>query len=244
MAYRIYGIVGEIKAGKGMVQERIQSSRDCDYTRFSMPLYDALARLGLPSTRENLQDLSTILRQGPKEVPPHSALVAWLKAGVARGSKAFSDRLTATLDDIFDLPDAYAGLDDIDVLLGGGYGEDLLARTIDLNCARARKDYVIADGIRRLADISILSRRPEYRLIYITAPFELRLAWAIAAAEKVGDADLTPEKFRAQCEAETEREIPLVGAAAHLRIDNVGTKEDAYRVLDAYLDSEDAIAYG
>lgn len=241
----VFGIVGEIKSGKGLASDRLVAAFDSEYTRFSAPLSKAVARLSLPNSRENLQDLSTIVRQGPQEVPPDGELARWLRDGLASpGQRAFRELLNGTIFDIFDVPTPFAGRDAADVLLAQGFGEDLLARTIAWDCKRATKDYMTVDGVRRFADISMLSKMPEFRLIYVTAPFELRYQRTVAQAEKVGEGKMTREEFQRRCEAETEREIPAVGATAHLRIDNVGAKEDVYRALDAYLLELEPVAYG
>lgn len=246
MSRLIIGLVGEIKAGKGMVEEHLKRRYEggWDYTRFSAPISRAIASLELPNSRENLQDFSSLLRQGLARTRP-GEVTGWMRAYLLSGAHdaVLTDALRRALG-VFYLTDTWAGDRECRLLLDRGFGEDVLAKTIAKDCERATKDVMIVDGVRRMADIAALRKMPNFHLVYVTAPLELRLEWAIAAAEKVGDASLTREKFLEQNAAEPEREIPFVGAHAHLRIDNVGTKDDVYRALDGYLDQVDAVAYG
>jgi dephospho-CoA kinase len=62
MANIIIGLVGQIACGKAAIKEYIEKkygSQDC---RFSTPLRDIINRLALSENRENLQKLSTTLR--------------------------------------------------------------------------------------------------------------------------------------------------------------------------------------
>jgi len=62
MSKIIIGLVGQIACGKAAVKEYIEKkygSQDC---RFSTPLRDIVNRLALSENRENLQKLSTTLR--------------------------------------------------------------------------------------------------------------------------------------------------------------------------------------
>jgi len=64
MAKIIIGLVGQIACGKEAVKKHIAqkySSKDC---KFSSSLRDVVKRLDIPESRENLQKLSTILREG------------------------------------------------------------------------------------------------------------------------------------------------------------------------------------
>jgi len=59
----ILGLVGPIASGKGTVKKYIEekyNSKDC---RFSTALRDVLNRISVPVNRENMQQVSTVLRQ-------------------------------------------------------------------------------------------------------------------------------------------------------------------------------------
>lgn len=59
----IIGFVGEIASGKGTACEYFIQKYNAGYYRFSTIMRDILDRLHLPQARENMQTLSTILRQ-------------------------------------------------------------------------------------------------------------------------------------------------------------------------------------
>jgi dephospho-CoA kinase len=59
----IFGFAGEMASGKTTAAEYVLKKCDGVSYRFSDPLRDVLARINLPNTRENLQTLSTSLRQ-------------------------------------------------------------------------------------------------------------------------------------------------------------------------------------
>ncbi|MFH1713112.1 MAG: AAA family ATPase [Candidatus Jacksonbacteria bacterium] len=63
----ILGIAGEIGSGKTSVAKYLQAKYQAELFSFSGMLRDILKRLYLPETRENLQTLSTVLRQNFSE---------------------------------------------------------------------------------------------------------------------------------------------------------------------------------
>lgn len=63
MAKVIFGLVGPIASGKDTVKKYLESKYKAQNCRFSTILRDVLNRIEVPVERENLQKLSTILRQ-------------------------------------------------------------------------------------------------------------------------------------------------------------------------------------
>jgi len=63
MKKTIIGLVGELASGKDVTKTYLEDHYGASCHRFSTILRDVLGRLYLPIVRENLQDLSTILRQ-------------------------------------------------------------------------------------------------------------------------------------------------------------------------------------
>jgi dephospho-CoA kinase len=59
----IIGLVGTLASGKGTVKDYLIKKYQAQDCRFSTILRDVLNRLDLPISRENLQKISTILRQ-------------------------------------------------------------------------------------------------------------------------------------------------------------------------------------
>ena len=63
MAKIILGLVGPIASGKDTVKKYLEKKYGATGCRFSSILRDILERIDLPNSRENMQELSTILRQ-------------------------------------------------------------------------------------------------------------------------------------------------------------------------------------
>lgn len=59
----IIGLVGEIASGKDVTKKYLQENYGASCHKFSAILRDVLGRLYMPITRENMQNISTILRQ-------------------------------------------------------------------------------------------------------------------------------------------------------------------------------------
>ena len=67
MSKIIIGITGKNSSGKTTLTEYLKQKYNATSFRFSDPLSDILKRIYLPTTRPNLQTLSTILRQNFSE---------------------------------------------------------------------------------------------------------------------------------------------------------------------------------
>jgi dephospho-CoA kinase len=63
MAKIILGIAGEIAAGKGAVVQHIINKYDGSVHKFSQPIRELLRRLYLEESRQNMSDLSLMLRK-------------------------------------------------------------------------------------------------------------------------------------------------------------------------------------
>jgi len=59
----VIGIIGEIGSGKGAAARYFHEKYGSENFRFSTMLRDIMRRLHLPETRENMQTVSTMLRQ-------------------------------------------------------------------------------------------------------------------------------------------------------------------------------------
>src|SRR5690349_1693613 len=59
----ILGFVGDLASGKGTAAKYLSQKHNANTYRFSTMLRDILKRVYVPDSRENLQTLSTFLRQ-------------------------------------------------------------------------------------------------------------------------------------------------------------------------------------
>ena len=63
MAKIIIGLVGPIASGKGVTKKYLETKYGAKHCKFSTPLRDVLIRLRIDISRDNMIDLSTILRE-------------------------------------------------------------------------------------------------------------------------------------------------------------------------------------
>ena len=105
------------------------------------------------------------------------------------------------------------------------FGEDVLSYAVEKKALASPEELIIVDGIRRPEDIVALEPLPQFKLISIEVPAEIRFQRMKARGEKSGEKNMTWEQFRAEDEAETERSIPSVMKRAWKTISNEGTRE-------------------
>ncbi len=128
-------------------------------------------------------------------------------------------------------------MQDISRILREQFGQDLLAKAISKDAESDEHKIVIVDGIRRPADIEYLTRLPEFKLVYITADIKTRYERLIKRGENADDLNKTFEQFVKDHEAETELEIPKIGATAQIKIDNNGGYKELYSQIDKIVQS-------
>jgi len=112
------------------------------------------------------------------------------------------------------------------------FGSDTLARVIAEDVKNDTHDIVIVEGIRRMADIIKLKDFPNFYMISIDAQAEIRYNRLVKRNENVGDKNKTFAQFLTDGQAEAEKEIPAVMAAAQYRVNNDGTLDDLYQQLE------------
>jgi dephospho-CoA kinase len=115
------------------------------------------------------------------------------------------------------------------------FGEDLFAKSIAQDASGSDAPLIITDGIRRPSDITELAKLPEFHLVTITAPEEVRYLRVKNRAENPGDAEKSWEDFIKDSSAEPEAQIRTIAAQAQYAIKNDGTLEDLHRELDALI---------
>ena len=106
------------------------------------------------------------------------------------------------------------------------FGEDALSYAIGQDVLKAKGQIIVLDGIRRPGDIVALEPLPQFHLVSVEAPPELRFERMKARGEKATEATMTREQFLAEEQAPTEVTIPAVMERAEFHLDNSGSKED------------------
>lgn len=147
----------------------------------------------------------------------------------------FSDSLRDIVKRI-DVPESRENLQKLSTVLRSAFGEDLLARVISVDTSKIDADIVIADGIRRMADIKYLKELPNFYLIRVDVDVKIRYERMKTRNENVGDKDKTFEQFLAEENYETEKTIPEVMNYAKISISNNGTLEEMYLQVDKIIE--------
>ena len=178
----ILGLVGEIASGKGTVVKYLEEKYGATSHRFSTPLRDVLKRLYLEITRENMQNVSSALRET--------------------------------------------------------FGQNLLAKVVGEDVRNDTNKIVIVEGIRRPADIELLSKIPEFRLAYLTADIQIRYKRIIKRNENEDDKTKTFAQFAKDNQAEAELLIHKIGQTAEIKIDNNDSFAELYAQIDKIMEKE------
>lgn len=128
-----------------------------------------------------------------------------------------------------------ANMQDVSRVLREQFGQNLLAKVISEDVKNDTNNIIVVDGIRRFADIEYLKQLPEFKLIYITADAKIRHERLIKRGENADDLNKTFEQFLKDNQAEAELEIPEIGMAADVKMDNNGTTQELYEQIDKIL---------
>ena len=146
----------------------------------------------------------------------------------------FSSLLDEVLN-IFDLPISRRNEIDLGLGLRKVFGEDVLFRALRKRVLGAEQPVIIVNGIRmdEFPGVKNLGAK----IIYITAPIELRFERYNYSHEKTDDAVMSFEEFKAQEKEATEVNIPNLGKQADFKIENTGALPQLYARVDEVVKS-------
>ena len=114
------------------------------------------------------------------------------------------------------------------------FGDGILGKALAKRVRDSKHAFIIINGIRFQDELEN-ARDLGARIIYITAPEELRFKRFLKRKEKTDDASQNIAEFRLQEHEPTEIGIPSLGAQADEKIENAGTVEDLYSKIDRYI---------
>jgi dephospho-CoA kinase len=121
-------------------------------------------------------------------------------------------------------------------LLRAQFGNDIFAQTLLKDLEREQAALIVLDGIRHVDELRILRQRPDFVLVAIETPLEVRFERIQHRGENADDTTLTLEQFRKQHEHQTEQGIADLMQQADHTLKNTGTPEQLYAQLDALLE--------
>ena len=141
--------------------------------------------------------------------------------------KAFHIRFTHVLDEILnslDLPISRRNEIDLGLNLRKVFGDGILGKAVVKRALAAKEDIVVINGIRmdEMKNVKEIGAK----VIYITAPVELRYERYKQRHEKTDDGVMSFEQFKEQEKELTEVGIPELGKQADFKIENIGSVED------------------
>ncbi len=170
---------------------------------------------------------------GPKLAGKGTA-AAWLVEQNGAVSYTMSGLLTQ-IATVLHLENSRDNLIKIVTGLRSQYGEAVLAESLKRTIETDQPRLAIIDGVRMGMEVDVFAQLPDFRLIYIDAPAEVRYQRALQRGEKVGESEQTLEEFMAEESAVTEQQIVGLKDRADLVIDNVGAPEELYALIGGFI---------
>lgn len=140
----------------------------------------------------------------------------------------------SALKDLF-LPETRENLQKISLALRQAFGDDLVARVLREDIERTDGDFIVVDGVRRLSDILLLKQEPNFYLLYVDAPMELRYERIVKRAQNADDQTKTLEEFREDNEREAEVSIKALQSQANGVVENTGDLKALFDQVNAFI---------
>lgn len=110
------------------------------------------------------------------------------------------------------------------------FGEHVLVEALEKRVRKSWASMIVVNGIRM--DEMDIVKFWGAKIIYVTAPLEVRFARYNNRREKADDAQMNMEDFTKLESGPTEIAIPDLGKNADFKIENTGTVEELYRKVD------------
>lgn len=151
---------------------------------------------------------------------------------------AYHVRFSHLLDEILNilnLPISRRNEIDLGLGLRKVFGKSVLGPAVVKRIENSSSKFIVVNGIRmdEMQDIKSLGAK----IIYITAPAEVRFERYQKRHEKTDDASLDYGKFLEQEKELTEIGIPELGKQADYKIENTGNLDDLYKKIDDIISS-------
>jgi len=157
-----------------------------------------------------------------------------IKKFLIENYKATDYRFSTILRDVLirlHIEQTRVNIQTLSTLLRQMLGEDILANVMAEDVRDNNDDFIVIDGIRRLADIKHLQKIPGFFLVSVEASEEIRYKRVIERNENPGDDKKTFAEFQADDNAETEEQIPETMSHADFTINNDGTWEELWEQI-------------
>lgn len=147
---------------------------------------------------------------------------------------AFSIKFSQILDEILDLLHLEKSRrNEIDLGLGLRkiFGQEVLYRVLLERVRKSPTEISVINGLR-MDEQEKAVKDLDAKIIYVTAPIELRFERYKHRHEKVDDAQMNFVQFLQQEKEPTEIRIPELGQKADFKIENTGSLEELHKKVD------------
>jgi len=148
----------------------------------------------------------------------------------ARYSYIFDDILK-----LLDIPVSRRNEIDLGNALRAQFGDGIFSQAMRKRILNSKSKLIAMNGMRFPKEMD-LARELGAKIVYITAPEDVRYQRFLARQEKADDAKMSYEKFHALDQELTEVQIPELGKQADERIDNTGSIQDLYAKIDQLME--------
>ncbi|MEI7498523.1 MAG: AAA family ATPase [Candidatus Falkowbacteria bacterium] len=153
----------------------------------------------------------------------------------AANGHRFSTMLRDILKRIY-VEEERGNLQILSTILRQNFGEDIMAKVIANDVTNDEHDIVVIDGVRRFADITYLTKLPNFILARVVADPEIRFERLVKRAENPGDTEKTFNQFLADELKEADAEVPMVMEKADVEINNNGNLDELYQQIDRLIE--------
>lgn len=149
----------------------------------------------------------------------------------------FSDILYDTLNS-WGLDTTRANLQNLAIIMDKQFGKGTVTRAAKSRIALDTADIVIVEGVRWKTDVPMIRSFDNNFIVYITASPSVRYERMKARGEKIGEKDFTFEQFEHEERAETELQIPEIGAEADYKIENNGSLDEFRKSVEEFFSKQ------
>ena len=132
---------------------------------------------------------------------------------------------------ILDLPVSRRNEIDLGMSIRRAFGDSILANALAKKVRESKSSLIVINGIR-FQDELINAKNLGAKIIYITAPEEMRFKRFLNRKEKADDASQNLTEFRLQEHEPTEVGIPSLGVQADIKLENLGSLNELQEKVD------------
>ncbi len=137
--------------------------------------------------------------------------------------------------DILCIEPTRVNLIDLFLVLAPRFGEEVLARPMKQAVENDPNEYIVVEGIRRPADISLLKQLPHFHLIGVRSESRTRYDRITKRREKTDDDSKTYEEFLEDHQRKTELLIGDMVESSDVVIDNNGSIDELEQQIETMI---------